>query len=66
MAMRWLKFWRARLILNRFPESHRRGAYVCDPEKNTECKKSNCAHRGGECYFTTKKEFKAGLRRYLP
>ena len=28
-------------------------AYLCDPEKNTDCKKSKC---GQECFRTLKKE----------
>lgn len=64
--MKWLKFWKARRVLATWPEKHRRELYVCDPEKNVECRKSNCAHFGGECYLTKEKEFKAGLRRYLP
>ena len=27
--------------------------YICDPEKNTSCKKTGCLIRGGECYLTT-------------
>ena len=32
--------------------------YRCDPEKNTECKKTSCFLNGGPCKFTTKEEFK--------
>lgn len=28
--------------------------YRCDPEKNTECRKSGCYTRGGECKATSK------------
>lgn len=33
--------------------------YVCDPEKNTECKKTSCMINewGGLCALTTKREF---------
>ena len=31
--------------------------YICDPEKDTECEKSNCKTYGnGECELTTKRE----------
>lgn len=31
--------------------------YICDPEKNTECKKTSCkAYKHGECDLTTKRE----------
>ena len=31
--------------------------YVCDPEKNTACKKTNCHINGGPCTRTTHLEF---------
>lgn len=32
--------------------------YICDPHKNTECKKTVCSYLGkGYCYQTTNKEF---------
>lgn len=34
--------------------------YLCDPEKNTECKKTSCLYGNGKynvCDATTKKEF---------
>lgn len=34
--------------------------YLCDPNKNIECKKTDCGHLGtGKCFCTTKKEFMA-------
>ena len=35
--------------------------YYCDPEKNTECRKTACAHcltitEGGVCFITMKRE----------
>ena len=34
--------------------------YICEPDKNTECKKSDCFKNGGPCYMTTKREFAKG------
>lgn len=32
--------------------------YICDPHKNTECKKTECSYLGkGYCYQTTNKDF---------
>lgn len=32
--------------------------YICDPNKNTECKKTECSYLGkGCCYQTTNKDF---------
>lgn len=36
--------------------------YYCDPEKNTECRKTCCAHcltitEGGVCFITCHREF---------
>lgn len=31
--------------------------YLCDPSKNTRCKKTNCFENGGECYETMHREF---------
>lgn len=28
--------------------------YPCDPEKNTQCSKTNCYTNGGPCKYTTK------------
>lgn len=33
------------------------GLYRCNPEKNTECRKTACYINGGPCEFTTKEEF---------
>ena len=30
--------------------------YLCDPEKNTDCRKSNCCEHGGPCELTSRKE----------
>ena len=30
--------------------------YVCDPIKNTECKKRMCWTKGGRCFRTSKEE----------
>jgi hypothetical protein len=32
------------------------GIYPCDPEKNAECKKTDCYINGGPCNKTTRKE----------
>lgn len=34
-----------------------KGLFICDPTKNTACKKTHCALYGGECYCTKNKEF---------
>ena len=35
--------------------------YICDHEKNTQCKKTSCGYLGrGECFQTTNKEFEKG------
>ena len=31
--------------------------YICDPLKNTKCKKENCKYNGGRCYTTEYLEF---------
>lgn len=31
--------------------------YKCNPEKNTECEKTNCYINGGDCECTTHKEY---------
>ena len=31
--------------------------YICDPEKNTECRKRHCWLNGGLCKITTKYEY---------
>ena len=31
---------------------------VCDPDKNTECKKTACYRNGGECIHTVHKEYR--------
>lgn len=32
--------------------------YLCDPDKNTECKKTWCYRNGGECIHTVHKEYR--------
>ena len=32
-------------------------AYQCDPEKNTDCKKTGCYERGGPCKLTLNPEY---------
>lgn len=32
-------------------------AYPCDPEKNTDCKKTGCYERGGPCKLTLNPEY---------
>lgn len=34
--------------------------YLCDPNKNTECRKTGCHLIGGLCYHTTHAEFAKG------
>lgn len=31
--------------------------YVCDPDKNTVCRKTNCHLNGGPCIHTTKLDY---------
>lgn len=31
-------------------------SFLCDPKKNTECKKRRCHINGGPCYYTYNKE----------
>lgn len=33
-------------------------AYLCDPHKNTECKKTNCRLGGGRCKVTKSAEYR--------
>lgn len=33
--------------------------YLCDPAKNTECRKTSCFINGGPCHMTTKEECRA-------
>lgn len=38
--------------------------YVCDPKKNTVCRKTACHINGGPCSHTTNKQYKkAGTKR---
>lgn len=30
--------------------------FLCDPEKNTKCRKTECYINGGECHLTSQKE----------
>ena len=32
--------------------------YLCDPDKNTECKKTMCYRNGGECVHTVHKKYR--------
>lgn len=32
--------------------------YLCDPEKNTQCRKNECYIYGGECHLTSQKAFR--------
>ena len=32
--------------------------YDCDPEKNTECPKTNCHINGGDCRLTTHRKYR--------
>ena len=32
-------------------------AYPCNPEKNTDCKKTGCYERGGPCKLTLNPEY---------
>lgn len=32
--------------------------YLCDPDKNTECKKTECYRNGGECVHTVHKKYR--------
>ena len=36
--------------------------WECDPDKNTECKKTGCRACGGECWCTTNKAYSTGKR----
>lgn len=31
--------------------------YVCDPDKNTKCNKTECYLHGGQCQMTSNKDF---------
>lgn len=37
----------------------RRQLFICDPNKNTECKKTSCFTIGGPCSHTTERRFAA-------
>ena len=32
--------------------------YLCDPEKNTKCRKNECYIYGGKCHLTSQKAFR--------
>lgn len=34
------------------------GLFLCDPEKNTECKKTGCYIHGGPCFCTNNPEYR--------
>lgn len=36
--------------------------YACDPDKNTECRKTGCYLNGGECYQTKHLKYARGER----
>lgn len=31
--------------------------YFCNPDKNKECRKSECFRTGGECFLTAKQQY---------
>jgi len=35
--------------------------FVCDPEKNTECSKTDCYVTGGRCCLTFNEDFKCDI-----
>jgi hypothetical protein len=37
--------------------SEEKGRYYCDPEKNTECRKTMCFRKGGPCKRTSNPEY---------
>lgn len=37
-------------------KAHFQALYYCDPEKNTECKKTDCYMNGGYCRRTTRRD----------
>lgn len=37
--------------------------YLCDPEKNTQCRKTACYINGGECHLTSQKAYRLSKRR---
>ena len=39
--------------------------YKCDPNKNTECRKTGCFENGGECEMTTNEELAINGKRYI-
>ena len=44
------------------PKKNGATLYYCDPEKNTECRKTGCAHvltktEGGVCFITLREEY---------
>jgi len=47
------------------PTCERKAMYECDPDKNTECRKTNCYINGGECHLTARAEFQRTLQIYL-
>lgn len=38
-------------------EGETKRLYWCDPEKNTECRKTSCFETGGDCYHTTMQRY---------
>lgn len=40
------------------PDGKRGVLYDCDPEKNRDCRKSNCKIHGGPCGSTDKREMR--------
>ena len=47
-----------REINNKFARNAYENLYICEPDKNKECKKSDCFKNGGPCYMTTDKKFR--------
>lgn len=37
--------------------SEEKARYLCDPEKNTECRKTMCFQKGGPCKRTSNPEY---------
>ena len=45
-------------VQNHFAQIAYESLYICEPDKNIDCKKSNCFKIGGTCYMTKNKEFR--------
>lgn len=48
-------------LLNEYKKYKEKALFICDPDKNKECKKTNCYINNGECMQTNNIKYAAGI-----